>query len=69
MAVLASQQCHILTSVATNAVYNATEFWAGVGDDIIDLLDGMAFASDVFFPIPLRAKGKNAVAVRGRCGP
>lgn len=67
MTVLARQQCHILTSVATNAVYNSTEFWTRVSNDIINLLDRMTLAGDVFLPIPLRAMGENAVPVGCRC--
>ena len=64
MAVLASQQRHILTFVNANSSYNAAEFWAGIGDDFVNLLNGMTFAGDIFLPIPLRAMRKNAVAVR-----
>jgi len=37
----------------------AAQIGTKIGDDIVNLLDGMTFAGDIFLPIPLRAMGKN----------
>ena len=52
MAILARQQCHILTFVYTNSSYNAAEFWLRVGDDLVNLFNGVTFAGDVFLAAP-----------------
>ena len=63
MAILARQQCHILTFVYTNSSYNAAEFWLRVGDDLVNLFNGVTFAA------PLCTMRQNTIAVRCRCGP
>ncbi|HCE70629.1 MAG TPA: hypothetical protein DET67_05070 [Ruegeria sp.] len=69
MAILTCQQRHIFPFVSATPFDKAAQVGTRIGDDIVDLLNIVAFEANIFLPVPLAAMGQNSVAVRCRCGP